>query len=108
MVGEALHSPAAGAAPPFDCSLGQPRLGKVMRHNPRLAFGPLWKAIANALGDLFMQLLPAALEKRRIGCLLDKRMLEGIGHLGRCFVAKDEPCSYQFTERFSECYAADG
>jgi len=49
-----------------------------MRYDPRLAFGPLWKSIAKAFGDPLMQLVPAALEKRRIGCLLDKRMLERI------------------------------
>ena len=78
VVGDAVHGSGAGAAPPFDCGLRQPRPREVMRYDPRLAFGPLWKSIAEAFGDPLMQLVPAALEKRRIGCLLDKRMLERI------------------------------
>ena len=81
VVGEAVHRLSAGAAPPFDRRLRQPRPREVMRDDPGLAFGPFRESIAKAFGDPLMQLLPAALEKRRIGRILDKRVLERIGHL---------------------------
>ena len=46
-----------------------------------------------------MQLMPASLEKRRISRLLDKRVLECIGHRRRRPVAEDQSRSYQLGER---------
>src|ERR1700679_1037205 len=99
MVGEATHCLSAGAAPPFDRRLRQSRPREVVRDDPGLAVSPFRESVAKAFGDPLMQLMPASLEKRRISRLLDKRVLECIGHRRRRPVAEDQSRGYQLGER---------
>ena len=77
-VGGARHRPLAGPLPVPDGLRRVPGLGEVVGQQLRLGRHHLGKPRFEHLRDPLVDLLPGAPEQRRVGRVLDQRMLEHI------------------------------
>ena len=89
-VGGASGGQLAGAAPVRDRPSRQARLGQMLRQHFRLSLTDVRELLFQRLGDAGVQLLATALEHGLVGSVLDQRMLEGVGRLGRRATAEDQ------------------
>ena len=76
--------------PVADRRFRQARGGEVMGQGLRLALASVRKPLFERFGDARMQLLSPAFEERLVGGVLDQRVLETVGRLGRRAVAEHQ------------------
>ena len=62
----------------------------MLRQHFRLSLADVRESLFQSLGDAGVQLLAPALEHRLVGSVLDQRMLEGVGRLGRRATAENQ------------------
>jgi hypothetical protein len=89
-VGTAASGQLACAAPVRNRPSRQARLGKMLRQHFRLSLTDVREFLFQRLGDAGVQLLAPALEHRLVGSVLNQRMLEGVGRLGRRATAENQ------------------
>ena len=86
----ALTRPPPRLVPVFDRLLGEPRLRAVVRQKFWLHVRRLRESLLEDARDAGVQLLAAGLEQRLIGGVLDQRVLEAVGGLGRRAAAEHQ------------------
>ena len=72
------------------------------RHQFRLGLADIGRPLFKHLGDPGVALLARRLEQRLVGRVLDQRVLEGVGGVGRRAAAEDQLGGDQLVERGSE------
>ena len=80
----------------------------MMGDHSRFLVRPFGKTISDDFGDPLVQLLPAALQKRGVGGVLDERVLEDVGRLRRRAAAVDQLGRHELAECVLQWGTLDG
>ena len=80
----------------------EPRLGAVVRQQLRAGSRQLGELLLQHLGDAGVEVLAAGFEQGAVGGVLDQRVLEAVGRLGRRAAAEDQLGRDQLVERGSQ------
>ena len=102
LVGRALPRQSAGAQPPIQGAVLNPSLREMTGEEFGLALEKGGELRFERGGDTRMNFHSPALEQGRVGDILDQRVLEGVGRVGRLAAPEDQIGADEPDERFAE------